>query len=66
MFLFVFGDFLAIGLICGQKNDPRRRPAVELVMNLGNDYGVGSGTRTMFTQQSTEPVADLSRSVLER
>lgn len=36
-----------------QKNDPRRRPAVELVMNLGNDYGVGSGTRMMFTQQST-------------
>jgi hypothetical protein len=26
-----------------QKNDPRRRPPVELVMNQGNDYGVGSG-----------------------
>ena len=36
-----------------QKNDPRRRPAIELVMNLGNDYGVGPGTRMMLTQQST-------------
>jgi len=35
-----------------QKTDPRRRPAVELVMNLGNDYGVGPGTR-MSTQQSS-------------
>jgi len=25
-----------------KKNDPHRRPAVELVMNQGNDYGVGS------------------------
>lgn len=27
-----------------QKNDPRRRPPVELSMNQGNDYGEGSGT----------------------
>lgn len=28
-----------------QKSDNARRPAVELVMNQGNDYGVGSGTK---------------------
>lgn len=27
-----------------QKNDLRGRPAIELVINQGNDYGVGSGT----------------------
>lgn len=37
----------------GQKPDSRRRPAVELVINLGNDYGVGPGTETMLTLQST-------------
>jgi len=36
-----------------QKNDPRRRPVVELVMNQGNDYGVGPGTKVMLTQQPT-------------
>ena len=27
-----------------QKNNARRQPAIELVMNQGNDYGEGSGT----------------------